>query len=52
VLAVPALRNIFSFAPLHRWEVALLFFSGLSSIFFAESIKLKAVQKVIFKEGE
>jgi len=52
VLAVPALRNIFSFAPLHRWEVALLFISGISSIFFAESIKLKAVQKVIFREGE
>ncbi len=52
VLAVPALREVFQFAPLHRWEMALLFFTGLSSILFAESVKLKAVQKAIYREGE
>src|SRR5512138_842625 len=52
VLTIPALRDVFQFAPLHRWEMALLFASGLSSILFAESIKLKAVQKMIYQEGE
>jgi len=52
VLTVPTLRDIFQFAPLHRWEMALLFFSGLSSILFAESIKLNAVQKLIYRDGE
>lgn len=48
VLSVPALRDVFQFAPVHRWEMALLFASGLTSILFAESIKLKAVRKLIF----
>jgi Ca2+-transporting ATPase len=52
VLTIPILRNVFLFAPLHRWEMALLSLSGLSSILFAESIKLKALQKVIYREGE
>lgn len=51
VLTIPALRNVFQFAPVHRWEMALLFVSGLSSILVAESIKLKAVQKLIYGEG-
>ena len=50
VLALPALRNVFSFAPLHRWELALLFASGLSSILFAESVKLKFVRKLIYRD--
>ena len=50
VLTIPALRDVFQFAPLHRWELALLFLSGLSSILFAESIKLKAVQKLIYRD--
>ena len=52
VLTVPTLRDVFQFAPLHRWELALLFLSGLSSILFAESIKLSAVQKAIYRNGE
>jgi Ca2+-transporting ATPase len=52
VLTVPALRDVFQFAPLHRWEMALLSLAGLSSILFAESVKLKALQKVIYREGE
>ena len=52
VLTIPALRDVFQFAPLHRWEMALLFTAGLSSILFAESVKLKALRKVIFREDE
>ncbi len=52
VLGVPVLRAVFQFAPLHRWEMALLFASGLSSILFAESIKLKTVQKMIYQDGK
>jgi P-type Ca2+ transporter type 2C len=50
VLAIPPLRQLFQFAPVHRWEMALLFFSGLASILFAESIKLKPLQKMIHRE--
>ena len=50
VLAVPALRDVFKFAPLHRWEVALLALAGIVSIFFAESIKLKVLQKLIYRK--
>lgn len=52
VLTIPVLRDVFQFAPVHRWEMALLFAGGLSSILFAESIKLKAVQKIIYQDGE
>jgi Ca2+-transporting ATPase len=52
VLTIPALRGVFQFAPLHRWEVALLALSGFCSILFAESVKLKAVQKVIYASGK
>ncbi len=52
VLAVPALRDVFQFAPLHPWEIPLLFITGLSSILFAESVKLKALRKFIYREDE
>jgi hypothetical protein len=52
VLSVPALRDVFQFDPLHRWELALLFVAGLSSILFAESVKLKPIHKTIFREGK
>ena len=48
VLAIPALRNVFQFAPLHRWELALLFVAGLVSILFAEIIKIEPIKKFIF----
>jgi P-type Ca2+ transporter type 2C len=51
VLTIPALRDVFQFAPVHRWEMALLFASGLSSILFAESVKIKAIRKAIYGEG-
>ncbi len=47
VLAVPAQRDIFQFAPLHRWEQVLLALGGLASLFFAESVKLGALRKAI-----
>jgi Ca2+-transporting ATPase len=50
VLLVPPLRDVFQFAEMHRWEMVLLAFSGLASILFAESVKLKAVQKAIFQD--
>ena len=52
VLTVPTLRDIFQFAPLHRWEMALLALSGLASILFAESVKIKAVRKMIYPKDE
>ena len=52
VLTIPMLRDIFQFAPLHRWEIVLLVLSGLCSILLAESIKLKAVRKVIFNKKD
>jgi P-type Ca2+ transporter type 2C len=50
VLTIPALRDIFQFAPLHRWEMALLSLAGLISILFAESIKFKPLHKFIFRD--
>ena len=44
--------STFQFAPVHRWELAVLFLAGLSSILFAESIKLKAIQKLIYREDK
>ncbi len=52
VVTIPALRDVFQFAPLHRWEMALLSLAGLSSIFFAESVKIKALRQAIYREGE
>ncbi|HLO16048.1 MAG TPA: cation-translocating P-type ATPase, partial [Anaerolineales bacterium] len=51
VLTIPVLRDVFQFAPVHRWEMALLLAGGLGSILFAESIKLKALRKVIYRDG-
>ncbi|MGC1376323.1 MAG: cation-translocating P-type ATPase [Anaerolineales bacterium] len=51
-LAIPPLRTIFHFASLHLWEVALLALAALVSILFAESTKLKALQKLIYREDE
>ncbi len=47
VLTVPALRDVFAFAPLHRWEIALLSLAGLGSIFFAESVKFKPLRQAL-----
>ena len=47
VLTIPRLRDLFKFAPIHRWEVALIAFASLISILLSESIKTKTIQKVI-----
>jgi Ca2+-transporting ATPase len=52
VLNIPALRDVFQFNPLHRWELALLFIAGLSSILFAESGKLKPIYIMIYGKGK
>ena len=52
VLAIPPLRDIFHFAPLQRWEVALLALAALVCIMFAESTKLKALQKAIYRDDK
>jgi len=47
IMRIPVLRDLFKFAPLHRWELLLIVISGLTSILIAESIKLKGLQKFI-----
>ena len=47
VLNIPFLRELFKFAPLNRWELALIALAGLASILIAESVKLKGIQKFI-----
>jgi Ca2+-transporting ATPase len=47
IMSTPVLRELFKFAPLHRWELVLIVLSGIASILIAESIKLKGVQKFI-----
>ncbi|HEX7973327.1 MAG TPA: cation-translocating P-type ATPase [Anaerolineales bacterium] len=49
-LAVPFLRRLFSFAPLHLWEVGLIAVSGLVSILISESVKLGLFWKVFATE--
>ena len=50
VLTVPALREVFRFAPLHRWEMALLSLAGLVSILFTEIIKIKPLNRLIYPD--
>ncbi len=47
VISVPFLRNLFKFAPLHRWELALILLSGFASVLIAESVKIKGIQRFI-----
>ncbi len=47
VLGIPALRDIFQFAPLHRWELALLSIAGLGSVSMAESVKFGVIRRAI-----
>jgi Ca2+-transporting ATPase len=47
VLTVPFLRDLFKFAPIHRWEIVFILAAGLVSILIAESVKLRGMQKFI-----
>jgi Ca2+-transporting ATPase len=45
-ISVPFLRGLFSFGPLHLWELVLVAGAGLFSILTSESVKMTAIQKV------
>jgi Ca2+-transporting ATPase len=45
VVSVPFLRGLFSFGPLHLWEIALVGAAGLLSTVIAESAKLQLFSK-------
>jgi len=47
VLAVPFLRDLFQFAPLHRWEAALIGGAVTLSILIAESVKIRPIHRII-----
>ncbi len=51
VLAVPFLRGLFSFAPLHLPDLALVAATGLLSILVSESAKLPPVQRLFNAES-
>jgi Ca2+-transporting ATPase len=46
VVTVPFLRDLFSFGPLHRWELGLIAVAGLTSIVISECVKTMLVRKV------
>jgi hypothetical protein len=48
VLSIPILRDLFKFAPLNRWELALIALAGFASVLIAEIVKIKGVQKFIY----
>jgi hypothetical protein len=47
VLTVPFLRDLFKFAPLHRWAAALIAAICLGSILVTEIVKSKGMRKII-----
>ncbi|MHC1740656.1 MAG: cation-translocating P-type ATPase [Anaerolineaceae bacterium] len=49
ILTVPLLRNLFQFAPMHRWEIPLIAAAVTLSILIAESVKLPFLQKWIHR---
>ena len=46
-LVVPFFRGLFSFAPLHLWELVLIALAGLLSVFVSESVKLRLFRKFL-----
>ena len=52
VLAIPGLRTMFQFAPIHSWELILLIVAAVACIFVAESIKIKPIKRFIFRQAE
>ena len=50
VLAVPFLRDLFQFGPLHRWEAVSIIGAVAVSILIAESVKTKPIQKLIHNQ--
>jgi Ca2+-transporting ATPase len=50
VLTVPFLRDLFQFAPLHRWEAAIIAVAVTISIVIAESVKMAPVHAFITRK--
>jgi Ca2+-transporting ATPase len=46
-LTIPFLRSMFSFAPLHLWELVLIAITSLISISISESVKTGWFQKIL-----
>lgn len=44
---VPFLRELFSFAPLHFWEIVLVLMMGLLSTLISESVKAPWLRRVV-----
>jgi Ca2+-transporting ATPase len=42
-IAIPFLRGLFSFGPLHAWEIGLVGVAGFLSILIAESVKWRMI---------
>jgi Ca2+-transporting ATPase len=47
ILATPLLRNIFQFAPLHRWEIVMISIAVAISLLIDESVKTKPIHKFV-----
>ena len=47
VLAIPFLRELFKFAPLHYWEIFVIIIAVVLCLLIAESVKLEVVRKII-----
>jgi P-type Ca2+ transporter type 2C len=50
VLAVPFLRGLFQFAPLHAWELGVILLAGIASILISESVKTPTLRRLIERE--
>lgn len=50
ILAVPFLRNLFHFAPIHRWEIPIIIGAAALSVLIAESVKLPFLNKWIHRK--
>jgi Ca2+-transporting ATPase len=49
VLFVPFLRRLFSFAPIHRYEILAILATGLIGILISESVKTRAFQNLFIR---
>jgi Ca2+-transporting ATPase len=50
-LFVPYIRSLFSFAPLHLWEMGFIAVAGLLAVLVSESVKMKALQRIFSSNG-
>ena len=48
ILTIPFLRDLFKFAPMHRWEFPVIAGAVTLSVLIAESVKLPFIQKWIY----